>query len=547
MIVTGIDMSGLRDGPAVRALLGMAGCAGPWAAGGPLSLRFIEQDGCTAVTTAPALPPLSDLARPEPIAETTSTVLVHRNVAGGLRLIFPLRGIERFSLGGESLAGAIEVLSTRSPSRPLAVAGRHGDHPVLLAGFSLSDFADQSRRGHWFFGFGHVVFVLKWFIETFAGLALVGVSPWPGGRPPLVLSFDVEGKVARRSTGKTVLCIPLAGWNLLELSRLRMHRPIVSKRSGRSTNVLKDPDGQWTSHRWVRDRRPGPEGNFADDFQVDQWQLSPLIRKRPAVGPGGYAAFTKWAGAAVGRCTCFYCGLAAAPSGGGAEAAFHSFEHRHFNQMAPAALRAELARAAASFFPAGAPRAVRAPGLLWSDDYFRALGELGFHADASFKEVNAFQPIFPVRAGEGWWEVPVTGPVFGLPAGPGAARAAAATGGMISVYAHDFELSGEAERADYAARVAALQGAGFAPTGVLELVEWLARAEGNQIEELREAPDGSVAVSARLARGSALVLRPPLDVGPGTDRDTWVVQRDGEGRRLVYASDEPRARAVLRK
>lgn len=491
-------------------------------------VRVIDAPGLTLVTTADeprrareAIQVLAPLAG-------GSTVLVKTAVVGGARMLFPLIDVDHHALAaGAGLERAQEVLVTGGPRHVLGVVGRWRGHPLLALGFSLAALARQATEAHWFYGWGQLVALLRWFVERVVEAPCLLLSPWREGRQALVTSFDVEAAVGRRSLGKCVFCVPAGSRNLIEVRRLTLVSPLRGKRLRWSRALLHDPDGCWPSYRLTVDRRPGDVGSFALPPRVEQWQAQWLIPRRKPLRAHRYQDFAAWTDRACPGSTCFYSGARTAPAAAG-EAGFHGFDHQHFIQMGRARIRRELADAAEHFFRPGQRRLARAPGLLWSEDYFRALGDMGYQVDSSFREVNFRQPLLPVRVDAGWWEVPVTGSVGNLPDDLSWLRPHRDRGGVVSVYAHDFELATDADRARYLARVEAMEAAGFARTGVTGLVDWLEASADNRVTGVEVGDRGRVRLSVRLAEGSMVSL-----LNPGA----WSVTAASAGWRISGPDD----------
>jgi hypothetical protein len=344
--------------------------------------------------------------------------------------------------------------------------------------------------------------------------------------------------------GKTVFRVPFFKRDLVHINLLKIIKPMVTKRIIPTVNYLRDPDGNFKSYRFIIDTRRCSSGLFCDNLEVNQWQFHFLIKKPSRDKQDGHRAFTQWALDKVKNFTNFYCGLKKEETLGIKEAGFHSTNHRHFNQLELHELRQELLFARNTLFPPNCPRAVRAPGLFWSREYFKALGELNFHMDSSFKETNSFQPIFPISTNQGWWEVPVTGNLFNVSTLEKTAAVASISGGILSFYAHDYDLESPEQKERYLSITTSLFQKGFVATGLLEFLDWLNVSQENEINEISELQDGSILVTARLVPNSALVAKnlsgyQPRSISKGSlfktglDQQKMVFHEDGDTHQIV--------------
>ncbi len=506
MLLRGVRL----DTPApdrVRALLADLGVAGPWVdddTPDPDVLHLTDHDGVTRLTIGDPPPPLT--ARP--IGRRISTLVTGRDVGASGTCVFPLYDLAHAAL--ETPGGSIRALIAREDGATIAIAQNREDGTDLTLGFSLASLLERIERDCVFFGRGHLVALIDWFLDTVARVARVRMSPWREGRPPLLLSFDIEANAARRSVGRRVG--RLAG---VELNRLRLPRPLRGPRWIVSKNQLHDPDGVHVSRRLTLDLRRGRRGCAGSPPFVDQWQLHLGVPKPPPVRPSIDGDFTRWAGATCGRFTSFYCGGLPPRSAPGEELGFHSVAHEHFHQSDGAALQGELAAGRAAAGDDEHHAAVRAPGLCWSTDYFRALGPSGFTIDSSFREISPAQPTTPIRTDHGWWELPVTA---NLLHGDGV-RPPWGPPGLLNMYAHDHDLRDETARRRFAERVATLLDAGYEPQGHVELVRWLEARRTNEMLAIEADDGGQITVRCQAAAGTAIAIAPD---------EAQLVTHDGE-------------------
>ncbi|MEC8321292.1 MAG: hypothetical protein VX726_06680 [Planctomycetota bacterium] len=485
----------------VRELLGMAGLRGPWAAD-PLGGRLLDVDESGPLTvlrvTSSGHQPA---AEPEPnrtMGREISTVVVHRDLVAGPPLVFPLREMPQRDVGPASGTDAMKVLVAREGGL-LARAHRPDGVPTLVLGFRLSDLATQFLDHHRFHGAGHLALVLEWFLDRFARVPWARVSPWRDGRPPLLVSFDVEAGTPRRSVGGRILRI-----GGLELNRLRLPRPLRGRRLVIGTNLLRDVDGEHRSHRATLDLRRARPGCAAPSHEVVQWQLHRWRGSRPSVRPSHDPNFRSFASSTCGPHTNFYCGGVPDDRCEHEEAGFHGTDHTHFHRMSPSRLARELADGRRDVQGTSSVDVIRAPGLCWSPDYFAALGPAGWRVDSSFREVNDRQPIVPIRTSAGWWELPVQGNIMhrepAIPAG------GLLDDSMVNLYAHDHDLDTEGDRAVLERRIAAVRATGRVSMGLGELGAWLEASRSNELRSVRWQGHDAI-VEGDLASGSVVEIR----------------------------------------
>lgn len=505
-LLQSINLSASHHAAPLRGLLRSIGYCGPWSETGDGQLRVIETDGCTLVTFGVESSEINDLVRSAPINARTSTVTLSGMGEDLPMLLFPIRGLPHRHLLLTDLQEKALVLRARFSKQHLAFAGRRSGAPVLVIGFVLSDFLQRVSENLQFHGYSHLRLLLKWFIEEFARVSAVKISPWPDGRPPLVLTFDVEKNVGQRSLGRRVLRIGFGSRSLVQVHRLRLIRPLITKRLVLSSNHLQDGDESVRSLRAMVDLRRGRIGTFADHPTVSQWQVQFGMQRDPHHGDANHRTFAGWVREHAHKSTAFCCGASNSRTTACANVGFHSFEHRHYNQRRPADIRAELNLAADTFFEPDELRAVRAPGLLWNDAYFRALGEAGFACDSSFREVNHRQPVAPIRTAHGWWEIPVNGNLMRVGADDAMLRVADLSDGMLSLYAHDHDVDSQETSADFDNKLADLCAAGFSPISVQQLFTHLDAACNDEVSNVQPRDDGTIDVAGCVSARSRIQL-----------------------------------------
>lgn len=486
----------------VRDLLGLAGLRGPWNAD-PLGGRLLTVDETGGPITVLRITP-PDLRNDPPqepsqkIGRRLSTAVIHRDLESGPPLVFPLHTPQQSDVGLPRGTEATRVLIAREGG-VLARAHRNDDIPTLVLGFRLSDLATEIFDRHRFHGAGHLAMVIEWYLDRFAGVPWARVSPWPDGRPPFLLSFDVEAGTPRRSVGRRILRI-----GGVELNRLGLPRPLRGRRLVTGTNMLRDVDGVHQSRRATLDLRRSKVGCAARSHEVVQWQLHRWRGATPPVQPSHDQDFRSFASKICGPHTNFYCGGVPTHRFEDEEIGFHGTDHTHFHQMNAARLERELTEGRLDTDGAPCIDVIRAPGLCWSPAYFAALGPAEWRVDSSFREVNDRQPIVPIRTSAGWWELPVQGNIMHR-------ETTFPTEGllddrMINLYSHDHDVDTEEHRALLERRIAEIRATGRIPTSLGELGTWLESARSNELTSVRWR-DGEAIVEGNLARGTIVETR----------------------------------------
>ncbi len=514
--------------PALRSLLRRAGLCGPWVHEEGIDVLSIRED--SGGTTIAAGPPMADDAPagqpegPAPLVATPAT-LVSTRFAGFQRpLVFPVRRPLWHEVRPSLVPHAPRVerlLVVRESGAVVALAHpAHGDvGPALRLGARLSELAGAARDDCCFDGYGQVVALLGWWLRERLEGRVLTLSPWPRGAPPLLASLDIEGRVARRSVGRTVFRLPPRSRPLLEIARLDLIRPLRGRRVLASSNRLRDPDGQFTSRRVTVDLRRARRGCAAADPRVVQWQVHVRLPRRPEPLPTDDPGLVQWMDEILGAWTAFHCGGIPPAAAARPETGFHGTDHRHFHQMSAVDLRAELT-AGIKLLAGTHPRSlIRAPGLLWNRAYFDAVGDHGYAVEASFRNVSAFQPSCPIRTARGWWQLPVNANLLTGPDPASLIASARDAGAMLSLHCHDHELTGASDRGTYRHRVEAFRSAGFVPMGHAELTAWLEDAERAAVHRITSVADGSLEVVVEAPRGTCVRVDPA--------RDPVVLERDG--------------------
>ncbi|MAD79050.1 MAG: hypothetical protein CMJ51_06730 [Planctomycetaceae bacterium] len=486
----------------VRDLLGLAGLRGPWNAD-PRGGRLLTVDETGGPITVLRITP-PDLRNDPPqepsqkIGRRLSTAVIHRDLASGPPLVFPLHTPEQSDVGLPRGTEATRVLVAREGG-VLARAHRNQTVPTLVFGFRLSDLATEIFDHHRFHGAGHLAMVIEWYLDRFAGVPWARVSPWPDGRPPFLLSFDVEAGTPRRSVGRRFLRI-----GGVELNRLRLPRPLRGRRLVTGTNMLRDVDGVHQSRRATLDLRRSKVGCAASSHEVVQWQLRRWPGAMPPVQPSHDPDFRSFASKICGPHTNFYCGGVPTDRFEDEEIGFHGTDHTHFHQMNASRLERELTEGRLDTDGAPCIDVIRAPGLCWSPAYFAALGPAGWRVDSSFREVNDRQPIVPIRTSAGWWELPVHGNIMHRETTLPSEELLADR--MINLYSHDHDVDTEEHRDVLERRIAAIRATGRIPTTIGELGTWLESARSNELASVRWR-DGEATVEGSLIPGTVVENR----------------------------------------
>ncbi len=533
MLVTAINVSETQQRSAICDLLRMAGLAGPWNDDGTCIFSITENENLTVLAVG-GKPPV-EIAKTKPLSRRVSTVEIKALWPGQPPLRFPLIDIPHSELDCRQLDQKRVVLR----SAIVALAGHASGTPVLVLGFSLSKFLKRATDEYSFFGYGHLVTIIRWFLKDYACAEIIGLSPWPDGKRPLLLSFDVEGAIGRRSLGTNVLSFPFGNINLLQISRAKLVRPLVGRRCIFSVNTLNDPDGTFRSFRVTLDFRLAKRGCFALPLHATQFQCSVGIPRPRPEQKSDYADFNAWAQKHACRYTCFYSGLDASTPVM-AERGFHGLAHDHYNIIPKQRIRRELADAANGFFTDNNVRAVRAPGLLWSQEFFDALGETGYGLDSSFREMNFLQPLFPIRTDAGWWELPVTDNILTQNGRLGRILAANSHyGGILSLYCHDHDLVQNDSKARYVQLVAKAEEAGHRRMGLIEFSDWLNRSRRSEILDVELDGDRTIWLTARLIPASTVIFT--IHEGYTLDNlgPEWLVTTKDDNICVTYRGDEP--------
>ncbi|HRP63225.1 MAG TPA: hypothetical protein PK400_08035 [Phycisphaerales bacterium] len=494
----------------VRDLFRMSGIVGPWCEQEAQDvLTVIEHEGITSIcagTTDGMSVPIDPLgSQAASSIPMPATIVVGRPVGSSATLSFPSYHCLHRELVPKKWPDSERVLVVRETGQTVALAGKWNNKPILHLGFSLSRFMHAVREQHCFFGFGHLVHCLNWWVEKYLEGRVLRISPWFRGRHPALLSFDVEGMVSRRSVGRCVLRLPPIHRPLLEINQLKLIRPLRGKRIICSCNELIDPDGVHTSHRLTFDFRRGRRGCAARHHTITQWQLHFRLPQRPPAKPTDDPGFHDWAETLSAPIMMFYCGGIPDRAVHRMEIGFHGLTHEHFHQMPYSRLREELQSGACLFGARPTLRAIRAPGLLWSDAYFAALAGAGYAVDSSFREISATQPIFPIRTTEGWWELPVTGNLLTLPKLESLITSSLSSGSMLNLHCHDHEVREVDAKKRYTERVQVLKDAGLYCMGHIEFVEWLNRASENTIWAIERISDSRWRAVVDVIPGSAVL------------------------------------------
>lgn len=313
---------------------------------------------------------------------------------------------------------------------------------------------------------------------------------------------------------------------------------MVTKRVLKTVNYLKDWDGKFTSYRIILDKRKCKQGLFANNHKLDQWQIQFMVKKKTDIRKPEYSSFTNWAIKEVSKFTNFYCGSNKKKVVDSEEVGFHSSNHIHYNQLSPKKMRQELSAAIEEFFLPGYPKAIRAPGLLWSSDYFKSLGELGFHIDSSFKETNHLEPIFPMITDGCWWEIPVTGNILNNSKFKQMVDMVLISGGVLSLYAHDHDLVHSEEKKRYVEIVSSLLKKDFRPTGYIEFFNWLRSTQDCGIREISQSHDGTLSITAQIIPECAIVLNNLALYRLKKDNNKWSYKSQSNPATIIYTGDE---------
>jgi hypothetical protein len=486
-LLSGWNLEACAQQRTARALLESCYVRGPWTDRvGPGVLRWIERDGLTIITAGDS-PAIQATPRAPSPHRCMTAALKLPDVAGSSPppLLFPLRPAARISL--PDISRQAQCVLREFPTRePLGVILNGTTHPALVLAFELSDFIARMPDEWGFLGLGHVRLLLKDFLERSAQVRFVRVWPWPSQRPPLALSFDVESLVGQRSAGRRIAGFGLGQRDLVRLDRLMVFRPRVGKRLIGSINELDCIDRAHRSFRLLIDRRRDQMGCFADEPAVPQYQLQFLVRPKAKRTDGDYTAFAAWLSREHIRATNFVCGVDRASMAHCEDVAFHSFDHRHFHSLSRDELAKTLDRAADTFFDRPDSRLIRAPGLLWSKDYFELLGKSTFTADSSFREWNSHQPLCPIRVANRWWELPVHAHVTQAAQDPRIIAIAAATEIPLNLYAHDHDVLSADGTAAFRAQMTTLLNRW--PTEVVPLAQVVDLFERTATDSVRHVP-----------------------------------------------------------
>lgn len=424
-----------------KELLRWAGFAGPWTSR-PTGLTLGASEDSHATAIAIDVDPSSVLARCRWRAVKGHATCVLKVPAIDDRpLIMPVWDRHALIERTNGLDIDSVVLRHRKGKGDIGFWGHCDGSPYLALGFRLSEWLKTIGPVRGWYGYGQLAYLLRWFLREAAGCPVLFVNPWQWGRTPLLLSFDMESRALLRSKGSTVFRIRGGARDLLNVSTLKLRVPLRGRRVRVNINRYREAIGEFASLRITMDWRPESTGTYCDRPWVRQVQVDFCVPSRRVVKGRTYGGITKRLAHRFGKCSFFFCPPDNDSSSDRYECGFHGWSHEHFTEMSRRAIERALVRARQALLRDDAMPAARAPGLLWSAQYFDALAAARFGIDSSFREVNPFQPILPWRHACGWWEVPVTGCYRNLPDPAKLVRAATGTGGMVSVYAHDHDLA----------------------------------------------------------------------------------------------------------
>jgi hypothetical protein len=349
-----------------------------------------------------------------------------------------------------------------------------------------------------------MIHIIRWWLDHALDEASVRIDPWPHARPPALTSFDVEGEVARRSVGRQVLRLPPASKPLIGLHRLDLMRPLRSRRFVYSRNRLIDADGVYSSLRFTIDLRREQRGLAAARRTVPQYQVHFRVPRAPAARVTDDPAFHHWIDASFPQATLYYCGGVPECSAVRTEIGFHGTDHTHFHQMREIDLASELSAGAEMLRAHERPTAVRAPGLLWSPTYYRLLDAMPFRIESSHREVNVFQPIWPIRTAGGWWELPVHGNLLTSSDPERLVQTARDDGTMLNMHCHDHEVRSDRERSEAIRRRDLISSGGFDHIGHIGVLEWMESARSHEILAVEPLDSDRVRVQWRGSPGARL-------------------------------------------
>lgn len=478
--INGIKLS-CKKPQYVRKLLEANGLRGPWVRelSRGVFIKILENEYITQIQILSAAEEhkyANIVQKLNKIDSNISTAVIHKRLGLPKTMLFPLRINQQYRLESHSGIKSQPVLVAREGG-VIANATHYGDVKTLTFGFRLSDFATELYDNFNFHGLGHLSMILEWFLDRFAKAYWVRISPWPKGRPPLLMSFDVEINTPNRSVGKTLCKI----WNL-ELNKLKIPKPLRGKRVIFKKNTLNNNQVQENSYRLTTDFRRSKLGYACVGQEVTQLQLHIWKHRYRKPTPSDDKVFRSFAS---GICTHtnFYCGGLPAEEISGEEMGFHSTRHKHFNLMNEKELTNELHNITPKPLN-NTIKSIRAPGLCWNKLYFSLLKESRYKVDSSFREINDIQPIFPIKTNDGWWEFPVQGNIFyRLPYLPTKGSDLMADR-MISVYSHDHDVCSDENKALLKVRVEKIISLGWTPMTITELYVWLEQSQLNEIKSI---------------------------------------------------------------